>query len=149
MIEKAGQEFGGELLAWLQNDALPEQQPRPTANGHDRDALQAAAIRKLKEVGVSTAGLKAMLADLGGEGCTGIGQLADDVLIRLAKSGAKPETVERWNGMAKPVTPPAIKRIVPATRNEALPDDVDPSPEPDNSEVIEEDEPMLWAGGDE
>ena len=42
-----------------------------------------------------------------------------------------------------------VKRIVPATRNDALPDDVDPTPEPDNSEVIEEDEPMLWAGGDE
>jgi hypothetical protein len=103
----------------------------------DRDALQAAAIRKLKESGVSTAGLKAMLADLGGEGCTGIGQLADDVLIRLAKSGAKPETVERWNGAAKPAI---VRRIDPVPAAE---------PEPDNSEVIEEDEPMLWAGGDE
>jgi phage recombination protein Bet len=108
----------------------------------DRDALQAAAIRKLKEVGVSTAGLKAMLADLGGEGCKAIGQLADDVLIRLAKSGAKPETVERWNGMVKPAD--TLRRIEPVPASD---------PEPDNSEVIEpameDDEPMLWTGGDE
>jgi hypothetical protein len=121
----------------------------------DRDALQAAAIRKLKGVGVTTAGLKAMLTDLGGEDCKGIGQLADDVLIRLAKGGAKPETVERWNGAAtfaathvidtekKRIAPIKVKRTDPA-----LPEDVDPTPEHE-PEVIEDDEPMLWAGGDE
>jgi hypothetical protein len=114
----------------------------------DRDALQAAAIRKLKEVGVSTAGLKAMLADLGGEGCTGIGQLADDVLIRLAKSGAKPETVERWNGtgsMLVPTKTTTVRRIDPAPPAVEPPaETVEPEPE-----VIDDDEPMLWAGGDE
>jgi hypothetical protein len=116
-----------------------------TPSEPDRDALQAAAIRKLKEVGVTTAGLKEMLADLGGEGCKGIGQLADDVLIRLAKGGAKPETVKRWNDAAKPMLAKAVtvRRIDPA-----LPADVDSTPE-HKPEVIEDDEPMLWAGGDE
>jgi hypothetical protein len=116
-----------------------------TPSEPDRDALQAAAIRKLKDCGVTTAGLKAMLTDLGGEGCKGIGQLADDVLIRLAKGGAKPETVERWNGAEKPMIAKAVtvRRIDPSPAVE---------PEPDNSEVIEpaveDDEPMLWAGGE-
>jgi hypothetical protein len=150
MIEKPGQEFGGELLAWLQNDALPEQQPRPTANGSDRDALQAAAIRKLKEVGVTTAGLNAMLSDLGGEGCKRIGQLADDVLIRLAKGGAKPETVERWNGNPPSFPEPkaTVRRIEPVTAPVLSGVHHPASHEDVAAEAIDE-EPMLWAGGDE
>ena len=119
----------------------------------DRDALQAAAIRKLKEVGVSTSGRAAMLADLGGEGCTGIGQLSDDVLIRLARGGAKPETVERWNGSFPPREKPwPVKMPTTTVRRIAQtvePQTMEPTPDPDNSEVIEDDEPMLWAGGDE
>jgi hypothetical protein len=142
MIEKPGQKFGGELLAWLQNDALPEQQPRPTANGNDRDALQAAAWRRLKLGGVTADGMKVMLAELGGEGCQAIGQLPDDVLIKLAKAKVTPETLERWNGATVNTGKVlSVRRIDPA-----LPPDVDPTPEPE-PEVIEDDEPMFWAGG--
>jgi phage recombination protein Bet len=118
----------------------------------DRDALQAAAIRKLKELGVSTAGLKEMLADLGGEGCKGIGQLPDEVLIRLAKGGAKPETVARWNNMKgvglSELTTETTKPAIVRRADPALPEDVDHTPEHE-PEVIDDDEPMLWAGGDE
>jgi phage recombination protein Bet len=109
----------------------------------DRDALQAAAVRKMKDCGVTAAGMNAMLAELGGEGCRAIGQLPDDVLITLAKSKVTPEALERWNGAAKPTRTATVRRIDPA-----LPADVDPTPEPE-PEVIEDDEPMLWAGGDE
>jgi len=104
----------------------------------DRDALQAAAIRKLKDCGVTAAGMNVMLAELGGEGCRAIGQLPDDVLISLAKAKVTPETLERWNEASKPAA--TLRRIDPVPAAE---------PEPDNSEVIEDDEPMLWAGGDE
>jgi phage recombination protein Bet len=110
-----------------------------------RDALQAAAIRKLKDCGVTTAGLKAMLTDLSGEGCKGIGQLADDALIRLAKHGAKPETVERWNGAAAKASTPAIVRRIEAAQPAVEPPAETVEPEP---EVIDDDEPMLWAGGE-
>jgi hypothetical protein len=134
----AGDDDDGEMAIPAQRQ---QRNVQPTKNGGGRDALQYAAVRKLKDCGVTALGMKEMLADLGGEGCKGIGQLADDVLIRLAKSGAKPETVERWNGAAKPAI---VRRIDPAPAVE---------PEPDNSEVIEpavdDDEPMLWAGGEE
>jgi hypothetical protein len=116
-----------------------------TPSEPDRDALQTAAIRKLKEVGVTTAGLKAMLNDLGDEGCKSIGQLADDVLIRLAKSGAKPETVARWNetgSMLVPTKTTTVRRIDPAPLA-VEPQTVEPEPE-----VVDDDEPMLWAGGE-
>jgi hypothetical protein len=146
MIEKPGHEFGGELLAWLQNAALPEQQPKPTSNGHDRDALQAAAIRKLKESGVTAAGMTAMLAELGGEGCRAIGQLPDDLLISLSRAKVTPETLERWNGpAAKSPRAATVRRIDPAPPAVEPPaETVEPEPE-----VIDDDEPMLWAGGDE
>jgi hypothetical protein len=118
--------------------AVPAPRQQRNAPPKKRDTtLQTDAIRKLKESGVSEAGLQAMLVELGGEHCRFIAQLSDDVLIRLAKSGAKPETVERWNGTAKPVA--TLRRIDPVPAAE---------PEPDNSEVIEDDEPMLWAGGE-
>ena len=189
-IEKPGHEFGGELMAWLQNAALPEQHPRPTLNGHDRDALQAAAVRKLKDCGVTAAGMNAMLAELGGEGCRAIGQLPDDLLINLAKAKVTPETLKRWNSSAeKPAKSVTVRReagsahtaIQPVEAFQQAPvrariqpaaagtfvlhakDHIDPAPpavqpqtmnppaetvEPE-PEVIEDDEPMLWAGGDE
>jgi hypothetical protein len=111
----------------------------------DRDALQAAAIRRLKDCGVTAAGMNAMLAELGGEGCRAIGQLPDDVLISLSKAKVLPETLERWNGASKPVT---VRRIDPAptaVEPQAMepPEAVEPEPE-----VIEDEEPMLWAGGE-
>jgi hypothetical protein len=139
----AGDDDDGETAV-----PAPRQQrnapPARRSNGSDgrssRDELQSAAIRKMKEVGVTPAGLKAMLVDVGGEDCKDIGQLADVVLIRLAKNGAKPETVQRWNDAEKPMIANAVtvRRIDPVPAA---------APEPDNAEVIEDDEPMLWAGG--
>jgi len=144
--------------------AVPEPRQQRNAPPKKRDVtLQADAVRKLKESGVSEAGLQAMLVELGGEHCRFIAQLSDDVLIRLAKSGAKPETVERWNGTAKQITATAAHDIKTGDKatidgatktvrridySHAPPVALDAKPEPDNSEVIEDDEPMLWAGGD-
>jgi hypothetical protein len=112
----------------------------------DRDALQAAAIRKLKESGVTAAGMTAMLAELGGEGCRAIGQLPDDLLISLSRAKVTPETLERWNGpAAKSPRAATVRRIDPAPPAVEPPaETVEPEPE-----VIDDDEPMLWAGGDE
>jgi predicted TPR repeat methyltransferase len=41
-----------------------------------------------------------MLAELGGPEVTGLGQLSDDVLSRLARAGASAETLARWNAAA-------------------------------------------------
>jgi hypothetical protein len=112
----------------------------------DRDALQAAALRRLKDEGVTNDGMKAMLLELGGEGCRAIGQLPDDTLHSLAKAKVSAETLERWNGAAKPAKAATVRRIEPA-----------PAPAPAEEELPEDaedfdpvqDEPMLWAGGDE
>jgi hypothetical protein len=112
----------------------------------DRDALQAAALRRLKDEGVTNDGMKAMLLELGGEGCRAIGQLPDDTLHSLAKAKVSPETLERWNGAAKPARAATVRRIEPV-----------PAPTPAEEELPEgaedfdpvQDEPMLWAGGEE
>jgi hypothetical protein len=62
-----------------------------------RDQLQAQAVRRLKDAGLSADGFQAMLTELGGEGVTAMGQLGDGVLGKLARAGAKPETIQRWN----------------------------------------------------
>ena len=62
-----------------------------------RDQLQAQAMRRLKDAGLTGDGMRAMLDELGGAGLTGLGQLSDPVLLRLARSGASAETVQRWN----------------------------------------------------
>jgi hypothetical protein len=67
-----------------------------------RDQLQAQAVRRLKDAGLSSDGFQAMLTELGGEGTQALGQLSDDVLGKLARAGAKPETIERWNTAAEP-----------------------------------------------
>lgn len=109
----------------------------------DRDALQCAALRRLRDAGVTTAGMGTMLLELGGEECRSIGQLPDEVLINLAKAKVTPETMERWNGKAKPARAATVRRIDPAPPA-VEPETVEPEPE-----VIDDDEPMLWAGGEE
>lgn len=121
-----------EEMAQAESVPVTVEDVTPRAVPEDRDALQAAAVRRLKDAGVTADGMKAMLLELGGEECRAIGQLPDAVLRKLAKAGASAETVARWNA---PPAAPAVEA------------------EPDNSEVIEpamdDDEPMLWAGGDE
>lgn len=71
-----------------------------------RDQLQAQAVRRLKDAGLTADGFQAMLLELGGEGTQALGQLSDDVLGKLARAGAKPETIERWNTAAEPEPEP-------------------------------------------
>ncbi len=59
-----------------------------------RDQLQAQAIRRLKDGGITAAGMQAMLDQFQ---VTSLGQLPDEVLGRLARAGASAETIERWN----------------------------------------------------
>lgn len=80
------------------------EQPRQT----DHDQLVVRAIRTCKDAGLTGPGTKSMLAELGGEGVTGMGQLSDEVLHRLVNRGVSAETVARWN------TPsPAVEVVEP------------------------------------
>ncbi len=92
-----------------------------------RDQLQAQAIRRLKDAGLTAAGTRAMLTELGGPGTTGLGQLDDKVLARLAKVGATAETIARWNTPAVELEP------------EEEPEEIEPTlDDPD-------DLPLTWA----
>jgi hypothetical protein len=90
-----------------------------------RDQVQAQAMHRLKNAGLSSDGFQSMLSELGGAGVTALGQLNDDVLGRLARKGASAETIARWNAAnAEP----------------------DPEPEPDPSDVMDPDDmPAAWA----
>ena len=59
-----------------------------------RDQLQAQAIRRLKDGGITATGMQAMLDQFQ---VNALGQLPDEVLGRLARAGASAETIERWN----------------------------------------------------
>lgn len=59
-----------------------------------RDQLQAQAIRRLKDQGITATGMQAMLDQFQ---VNALGQLPDEVLGRLARAGASAETIERWN----------------------------------------------------
>jgi phage recombination protein Bet len=115
-----------------------------TAAPVDRDELQRQALRRLTDQGLSTAGIKAML---GAFEVTAWGQLPDATLGRLARFGAKPETIEQWNGAAKPAT---VRRIDPAPAVAATEEQgTEQVPDPRNEDLPDDDEPMLWAGGEE
>ena len=62
-----------------------------------RDLLQAQAIRRLKDQGISAVGMQSMLDQFQ---ANSMGQLPDDVLSRLARVGASVETIDRWNASA-------------------------------------------------
>lgn len=64
-----------------------------------RDQLQAQAIRRLKDQGITAVGMTAMLDQFQ---VNALGQLPDDVLSRLARAGASAETIERWNAEPEP-----------------------------------------------
>lgn len=97
-----------------------------------RDQLQAQAIRRLKDAGLTATGTRAMLAELGGPDATGLGQLSDKVLTRLANAGASVETIARWNGAA-----PADDQPATSEEPEEIADDSDPTDDPD-------DLPLTW-----
>jgi hypothetical protein len=71
-----------------------------------RDQLQAQAMRRLKDQGITGDGMQAMLNQLGGEGVR-LGQLSDEVLGKLARVGASAETIQRWNAAGVIVHDPA------------------------------------------
>jgi hypothetical protein len=100
-----------------------------------RDQLQAQAIRRLKDAGLTATGTRAMLAELGGPEATGLGQLSDDVLGRLARVGASAETIARWNAPAPAVTP-----AVPEHHE----GDVDLADESDVGADDPDDLPLIW-----
>lgn len=90
-----------------------------------RDQLQAQAMGRLKNAGITPAGMARMLEELGGPGASGLGSLSDEVLGRLARKGASAETIQRWN--AEPVATTA-----------------DPEPEPE-ADDDPDDLPAAWA----
>ena len=115
----------------------------------DRDTLQRQALRRLTDQGLSTAGVKAMMEAFE---VTAWGQLPDATLRRLARFGAKPETIEQWNGAWKPCLAKAVtvrlRDPVPAVAatEHVSEQGTEQVPDPD---LPDDDEPMLWAGGEE
>lgn len=87
-----------------------------------RDELQAQAVKRLKAAGLTSDGFTAMLHALGGDGVSSMGQLNDAVLQRLARNGAKAETITAWNNAGA----------------------VEPEPEPE-PEAEEDELPAAWA----
>ena len=75
----------------------PLAMPAPAPATPSRDELQAQALGKLQELGLTDAGLNALLLQLGGPDTASLSQLTDKVLSRLATAGASAETIERWN----------------------------------------------------
>ena len=103
-----------------------------------RDQLQAQAIQRLRDAGLTTEGTRAMLAELGAPNTTGLGQLSDRVLGRLARFGASAETIARWNAST-------AEAGVLAVVSDHHGDDVDLA---DESGVGSDDEPpATWGQG--
>lgn len=90
--------------------------PQP-AGEPSRDELQATALRKLTDNGLTPDGIRSMLSELGGPECKALGQLDDAKLKRLAAAGASKATVDRWNAAAA---------------------------EDDEAEVVEDELPLAW-----
>jgi hypothetical protein len=114
---------------------VTEQPQAPT-----RDQLQAQAMRRLKDQGITGDGMQAMLNQLGGEGAR-LGQLSDEVLGKLARVGASAETIQRWNADGAPAAAPA-----PAA-DDSVPAEVFSEPGfPDPDEQDDPDDlPAAWA----
>ena len=104
------------------------EQPQPPT----RDQLQAQAMRRLKDQGITGDGIQAMLNQLGGEGVR-LGQLSDEVLGKLARVGASAETIQRWNaaGHAESVIDEAQDNLA--------------SEDPDDEQDDPDDLPAAWA----
>jgi hypothetical protein len=108
----------------------------------DRDQLQAQAIRRLKDAGLTAAGTRAMLAELGEPGATGMGQLSDKVLGRLANAGASAETIARWNA-STPAAPANVGIIVRDFFNPEAEEEVDLDLAPEDPD--DDEPPAAWA----
>lgn len=70
---------------------------QPIAAPPTTEELQAQALGKLKQQGLSEAGLSALLLELGGPDATSLAQLSDKHLKVLVSRGASAEAIQRWN----------------------------------------------------
>lgn len=102
-----------------------------------RDQLQAQALRRLKDSGLTAAGMRQMLNELAGPDATGLGQLSDDVLGRLARVGASAETIARWNAAAAPEP----ERVLSVLDVDGDPVDIPAGPDGDDPDDL----PAIWA----
>jgi hypothetical protein len=99
-------------------DVTPAAAPVPV----DRDGIQRQVLRRLTDLGVTPAGITALVHRAGGPDCRAIGQLPDQALQKLLTGVITPEKVAEWNG------------------SEADPED-EMGPEGED-----EDAPLLWQG---
>lgn len=104
------------------------EQPQPPT----RDQLQAQAMRRLKDQGITGDGIQAMLNQLGGEGVR-LGQLSDEVLGKLARVGASAETIQRWNAAGH------VESVIDEAQDNLASED--PSDEQDDPDDL----PAAWA----
>lgn len=70
---------------------------QPIAAPPSRDELQTQALGKLRQQGLTDAGLSALLLELGGADAASLAQLSDKHLNILASRGASAEAIQRWN----------------------------------------------------
>lgn len=83
---------------------IAEKLPPASPPAIDRDQLVTQALRVVKTSGLTAAGMRSMLDQLGGPSVNGLGQLDDAILQRLIRQGISPETVARWNDSSEPST---------------------------------------------
>ena len=99
------EEIGGSAIGEIDEHGMVvdvKSQPEPALPVVDRDELARQAIRVVKEAGLSAAGMRTMLTELGSAEINRIGELDDTILLRLARSGISDETVLRWNADQEP-----------------------------------------------
>lgn len=95
------EEIGGAAIGEIdEHGMVVEVRPQPPEPQIDRDQLAAQALRAVKNAGLSAAGMRNMLTELGSPEINGISQLDDAVLRRLIRQGISHETVARWNADA-------------------------------------------------
>lgn len=83
----------------------PLAMPAPAPAAPAREEMQAQALGKLREQGLTDAGLAALLLQLGGPDASSLADLPDKTISRLASAGAGAETIGRWNAAtAEPTT---------------------------------------------
>ena len=99
------EEIGGSAIGEIDEHGMVvdvKSQPEPALPVVDRDELARQALRVVKEAGLSAAGMRTMLTELGSAEINRIGELDDTILLRLARSGISAETVLRWNADQEP-----------------------------------------------
>jgi len=131
-----------------QRQLLPTAGPSaaPSPPPEDRDRLQAQVLRRVKEAGLSSSGQRAMLLELGGPDAHRLGQLSDELLLRLARNGISERTASRWNAHGSPAAT-AAQAATEADPAAAELDPAEPEPNPAAPEgaAAERDLPMHWS----